>query len=193
MDRASDYESEGQRFDSSRAHHRGQGGGVAVPLPMTNVAGVKTAEAEDERCMGLALEEARRAEAGGEVPVGAVVMLEGRVIGRGHNRVIAESDPTAHAEIVALRDAAKAAANYRLTGAQLFSTVEPCPMCCGAAVNARVARVVYGAADPKAGAARTLYRLLDDVRLNHQVAVVAGVRGVECGALLSEFFQKKRS
>jgi tRNA(adenine34) deaminase len=160
---------------------------------MTNVAGVKKAEAEDERCMGLALEEARRAEAGGEVPVGAVVVLDGRVIGRGHNRVIAESDPTAHAEIVALRDAAKAAANYRLIGAQLFSTVEPCPMCCGAAVNARVARVVYGAADPKAGAARTLYSLLDDARLNHQVAVVAGVRSAECGALLSEFFQKKRS
>jgi tRNA(adenine34) deaminase len=160
---------------------------------MTNVAGVETAEAEDERCMGLALEEARRAEAGGEVPVGAVVVLGGRIIGRGHNLVIATSDPTAHAEVVALRDAAKAAANYRLVGAALFSTVEPCAMCCGAAVNARVARVVYGAADPKAGAARTLYRLLDDARLNHQVAVVAGVRSAECGALLSEFFQKKRS
>ena len=160
---------------------------------MTNVTEVETGEAEDERWMALALEEARRAEAGGEVPVGAVVVLDGRVIGRGHNRVIAGSDPTAHAEIVALRDAAKVVANYRLVGAQLFSTVEPCPMCCGAAVNARVARVVYGAADPKAGAARTLYSLLDDARLNHQVAVVAGVRGAECGALLSEFFQKKRS
>ena len=160
---------------------------------MTNVAGVETAEAEDERCMGLALEEARRAEAGGEVPVGAVVVLDGRIIGRGHNRVIATLDPTAHAEIVALRDAAKTAGNYRLTGAELFATVEPCPMCCGAAINARVARVVYGAADPKAGAARTLYRLLDDARLNHQVEVVTGVRSAECGALLSEFFQKKRS
>ena len=91
-----------------------------------------------------------------------------------------------------MRDAAKTAGNYRLTGAELFATVEPCPMCCGAAINARVARVVYGAADPKAGAARTLYRLLDDARLNHQVAVVAGVRSAECGALLSEFFQRKR-
>ena len=160
---------------------------------MTNVAGVETAEADDERCMALALEEARRGEACGEVPVGAVVVLDGRIIGRGRNRVIADSDPTAHAEIVALRDAAKTAGNYRLAGAELFTTVEPCPMCCGAALNARVSRVVYGAPDPKAGAARTLYRLLEDARLNHQVAVVAGVRSAECGALLSEFFQKKRS
>jgi tRNA(adenine34) deaminase len=160
---------------------------------MTNVAGMDTAEAEDARRMGLALEEARRAGAAGEVPVGAVVVLDGRVIGRGHNRVIAASDPTAHAEIVALKDAAQAVRNYRLAGAELYTTVEPCPMCCGTVLNARVARVVYGAADPKAGAARTLYRLLDDARLNHQVAVVAGVRSVECGMLLSEFFQKKRT
>ena len=165
---------------------------MSVPLPMTNVAGMDTAEAEDARRMGLALEEARRAEAAGEVPVGAVVLLDGRVVGRGHNRVIAASDPTAHAEIVALRDAARAAGNYRLAGAELYTTVEPCPMCCGAALNARIARVVYGATDPKAGAARTLYRLLDDPRLNHRVTVVAGVRSEECGALLSEFFQKKR-
>jgi tRNA(adenine34) deaminase len=152
-----------------------------------------TAEAEDARRMGLALDEARRAGAAGEVPVGAVVVLDGRVIGHGHNQVIALSDPTAHAEIVALRDAAQAVSNYRLAGADLYTTVEPCPMCCGAALNARVARVVYGAADPKAGAARTLYRLLDDPRLNHQVTVVAGVRSAECGALLSGFFQKKRA
>ena len=160
---------------------------------MTNVAGMDTAEAEDARRMGLALEEARRAAAGGEVPVGAVVVLDGRVIGRGQNRVIAASDPTAHAEIVALRDAAHAVKNYRLVGADLYTTVEPCPMCCGAALNARVARVVYGAADPKSGAVRTLYRLLDDQRFNHQVMVAAGVRSAECGALLSEFFQKKRA
>ena len=143
--------------------------------------------------MALALEEARGALAEGEVPVGAIVVLDGRVIGRGHNRVIADSDPTAHAEIVALREAAREVGNYRLTGACLYTTVEPCPMCCGAALQARMARVVYGAADPKAGAARTLYRLLDDARLNHRVTVVAGVGGVECGALLSEFFQKKRA
>jgi tRNA(adenine34) deaminase len=167
---------------------------MSVPLPiLTNVGGMDTAEAEDARRMELALDEARRAEAAGEVPVGAVVVLDGRVIGRGHNQVIAASDPTAHAEIVALRDAAQAVENYRLAGADLYITVEPCPMCCGAALNARVARVVYGAADPKGGAARTLYRLLDDPRLNHQVTVVAGVRSAECGALLSGFFQKKRA
>src|SRR3970040_2009162 len=147
---------------------------------MTNVAEMDTAEAEDARHVGLALDKARRAEAAGEVPVGAVVVLDGRVIGRGHNRVIAASDPTAHAEIVALRDAAQEAGNYRLAGGDLYH-------------HGRPARVVYGAADPKAGAARTLYRLLDDARLNHQVVVVVGVRGAECGALLSEFFQKKRA
>ncbi len=143
--------------------------------------------------MGLALENARRAAALDEVPVGAVVVLDGRVAGRGHNLVIAASDPTAHAEIVALRAAAEAAGNYRLAGATLYATIEPCPMCCGAALNARVARLVYGAEDPKAGAVRTLYTLLEDPRLNHRVAVVAGVRRDECAALLREFFKEKRS
>jgi len=158
---------------------------------MTSMMSVDTVE--DARYMGLALEEARRALAEGEVPVGAVVVLAGRVIGRGRNRVIAGLDPTAHAEVGALREAAAALGNYRLTGAALYSTLEPCPMCCGAALNARVARVVYGAADPKAGAAQSLYRLLEDTRLNHRAAVSAGVRGEECGAILSEFFQRKRS
>ena len=143
--------------------------------------------------MDLALEEARRAGALDEVPVGAVVVLEGRVIGRGRNRMIADRDPTAHAEVVAIRAAAEAAGNYRLVGAALYTTIEPCAMCCGAALHARIGRLVYGAADPKTGAARTLYRLLEDSRLNHQVAVVAGVRSAECGALLAEFFHKKRS
>ena len=143
--------------------------------------------------MDLALEEARRAGALDEVPVGAVVVLEGRVIGLGRNRMVADRDPTAHAEVVAIRAAAEAAGNYRLVGAALYTTIEPCAMCCGAALHARIGRLVYGAADPKTGAARTLYRLLEDSRLNHQVAVVAGVRGAECGALLAEFFHKKRS
>ena len=154
---------------------------------------METADAEDARLMDVALEEARRGGALGEVPVGAVVVLDGRVIGRGRNRMIADSDPTAHAEVVAIRAAARAAGNYRLTGAALYTTIEPCAMCCGAVLHARIGRLVYGAADPKAGAARTLYRLLEDARLNHQVAVVAGVRGAECGALLAEFFHKKRS
>ena len=147
---------------------------------------------DDYHWMGLALEEAALAAAAGEVPVGAVVVLEGRLLGRGHNTPIALSDPTAHAEIVALRAAAREIGNYRLTGATLYATVEPCAMCCGAALHARVARLVYGAADPKAGAVRSLYRLLEDPRLNHQVEVTAGVRGAEGGAQLGEFFKTKR-
>jgi tRNA(adenine34) deaminase len=142
--------------------------------------------------MGQALEEAARAAEAGEVPVGAVVVMEGRVVGRGHNTPIIQSDPTAHAEIVALRAAARNETNYRLTGATLYATVEPCAMCCGALLQARIARLVYGADDPKAGAVRSLYRLLEDRRLNHQVAVTAGVRAEECGARLTEFFRTRR-
>ena len=147
----------------------------------------------DAAFMGLALEEARQALNAGEVPVGAVVVMEGRVIGRGHNAPIGSSDPTAHAEIIALRRAAAAVRNYRLAGAALYATVEPCAMCCGAALHARVARLIYGAPDPKGGAAESLYRLLDDPRLNHQVAVTGAVRSEDCAALLREFFQTRRS
>jgi len=143
--------------------------------------------------MGLALAEAVRALEVGEVPVGAVVVMADRVIGRGHNMPITTSDPTAHAEVVALRGAAAAHANYRLPGAALYTTVEPCPMCCGAALHARVARLVFGAADPKGGAAVSLYRLLEDPRLNHAVSVTAGVRGEECAALLRTFFETRRA
>jgi len=150
------------------------------------------ATAEDERFMGLALEEADRAATAGEVPVGAVVVLDGRAVARGHNAPVADRDPTAHAEIVALRAAARELGNYRLPDVTLYSTVEPCAMCCGALVHARVARLVYGAADPKAGAVRSLFRLLEDARLNHHVAVTAGVRASECGSRLSEFFRNRR-
>jgi tRNA(adenine34) deaminase len=149
-------------------------------------------EPEDERFMGEALDEARNALAAGEVPVGAVVVLEGQVIGRGHNQPIGLKDPTAHAEVLALRAAAQTLWNYRIGGAVLYVTVEPCVMCCGAAVLARVARVVYGAPDPKAGAARTLYRLLEDARLNHQAVVRGDVRGAESAALLRDFVEAKR-
>jgi len=142
--------------------------------------------------MLLALGEARQAAEAGEVPVGAVVVLAGRVLARGHNRPIALHDPTAHAEILALREAARELGNYRLTGATLYVTIEPCVMCCGAAVHARIARLVYGADDAKAGAVRSVHRLLDDARLNHRVEVTAGVRAAECGARLSEFFRAKR-
>jgi tRNA(adenine34) deaminase len=147
---------------------------------------------DDHQWMGQALEEAARAAEAGEVPVGAVVVMEGRIVGRGHNAPIALSDPTAHAEIVALRAAAHHEANYRLSGATLYATVEPCAMCCGAALQARITRLVYGVDDPKAGAVRSLYRLLEDRRLNHQVEVTAGVRAEECGARLTEFFRTRR-
>jgi tRNA(adenine34) deaminase len=147
---------------------------------------------DDEHWMGLALEEAARGAQAGEVPVGAVVVLDGRLLGSGHNAPIKDCDPTAHAEMVALRAAAREAGNYRLIGATLYATIEPCAMCCGAAIHARVARLVYGADDAKAGAVRSVHRLLDDARLNHQVAVTAGVRATECGARLSDFFRAKR-
>lgn len=153
---------------------------------------VDTTERDDTRYMGLALDEARAALVSGEVPVGAVIVLDDRVIGRGHNQPIGLKDPTAHAEVLALRAAAQVMGNYRLGGATLYATVEPCAMCCGAAVLARVTRLVYGAPDPKAGAARTLYRLLEDARLNHQAVVRGDVRGEESAALLREFFQTKR-
>jgi tRNA(adenine34) deaminase len=148
---------------------------------------------DDERWMGVALEEADQAARAGEVPVGAVVVRDGRLLGRGCNQPIARHDPSAHAEIVALRAAAGAIGNYRLTGATLYATIEPCMMCCGAAVHARIDRLVYGADDTKAGAVRSIHRLLDDPRLNHRVAVTAGVRAAECGAKLIEFFQARRS
>jgi tRNA(adenine34) deaminase len=147
---------------------------------------------DDEHWMGLALEEAARAAQVGEVPVGAVVVLDGRLLGSGHNAPIKDCDPTAHAEIVALRAAAREAGNYRLIGATLYATIEPCAMCCGAVLHARIERLVYGADDAKAGAVRSVHRLLDDERLNHQIAVTAGVRAVECGARLSDFFRAKR-
>jgi tRNA(adenine34) deaminase len=146
----------------------------------------------DAQFMGEALAEARHALAAGEVPVGAVVVLEGAIIGQGHNRPIALSDPTAHAEILALRRAAERTGNYRLVGATLYATVEPCAMCAGAALHARVARVVYGALDPKAGAVESLFHLLDDARLNHRMETVGGVLAAESAALLRAFFEVRR-
>ena len=147
---------------------------------------------EDARNVDLALVEARRAADAGEVPIGAVVVLDGMVIARAHNAPIILQDPTAHAEVLALRAAARETGNYRLERTIVYTTVEPCLMCCGALVHARVARLVYGAADPKAGAAASLYRILDDGRLNHRVEVTAGVRAEECAALLTEFFRARR-
>lgn len=146
----------------------------------------------DAAFMELALAEARRARDAGEVPVGAVVVHAGRVVGSGHNAPVASNDPTAHAEIVALRRAGETLGNYRLVGATMYATVEPCLMCCGAILHARLARLVYGATDLKGGAARSLYRVLDDDRLNHTVIVVDSVGADESAALLREFFEARR-
>ena len=148
---------------------------------------------DDVGFMREALDEARRGAADGEVPVGAVVVMDGTIVARAHNAPIALADPTAHAEVLALRAAGEKRGNYRLTGATLYATVEPCVMCCGAALHARVARVVYGAPDPKAGAVDSLYRLLDDARLNHRAAATGGVLADEAAQLLSAFFETKRS
>ena len=146
----------------------------------------------DDLAMGVAIDEARRALAHGDVPIGAVVLRGGEVIAARHNERQLTGDPTAHAEVLALRAAAAKAGNYRLTGAVLYATVEPCAMCCGALVNARIARVVYGAPDPKAGAVESLYRLLDEARLNHRVDAVGGVLADESVALLRGFFDRRR-
>ena len=142
--------------------------------------------------MRLALDEARRAEAAGEVPIGAVVVLDGRVIGRGFNRPIGAVDPTAHAEIVALREAAQAVGNYRLVGADVYVTLEPCLMCVGALVHARVGTVVYGAAEPKAGAVVSVQRAHESPGLNHRLVVRGGVCEDECRALMQVFFRERR-
>ncbi len=139
-----------------------------------------------------ALDEARRGMAAGEVPVGAVVVRDGQIIGRAHNAPVSTADPTAHAEVLALRGAARKLGNYRLTGSTLYVTVEPCAMCAGAMLHARVERLVYGARDPKAGAVESLYRLIDDPRLNHRIRSRADVQGEASAALLRRFFEARR-
>ena len=143
--------------------------------------------------MRLALREAQKAFDADEVPVGAVIVHEGRVIGRAHNQREQLNDPTAHAEILALTQAAAALGRWRLTGVQVYATIEPCPMCAGALVNARVDSLFYGAADPKAGACGSLYDIPRDARLNHRLTVVGGVLGDECAAMLQRFFSRKRA
>ena len=142
--------------------------------------------------MRQALELAREAERAGEVPVGAVLVAGEQVIARGWNRTITDCDPTAHAEMVALREAAKALGNYRLGDVTLYVTIEPCAMCAGAIVQARVARLVYGADDPKGGAVRSCFNVLDNPRLNHRVEVTSGMLADECAALLQTFFSARR-
>jgi tRNA(adenine34) deaminase len=148
--------------------------------------------ASDELWMQEALRAAQRALQGGEVPVGAVVVHHGHVVGRGFNRNIADSDPTAHAEVMALREAGRTIGNHRLAGCELFATIEPCAMCAGALVHARIRRLVYGAEDPKAGAVHSLMRVLNHPGLNHQVEVRGGVLAGQCAELLQEFFRARR-
>jgi tRNA(adenine34) deaminase len=145
----------------------------------------------DEHWMEIALEEARAAGAAGDVPVGAVIVRDGVILGRGRNRREVDNDPTAHAEVVALRDAARALGHWRVE-ATLYVTHEPCPMCAGALVNARISRLVYGCPNPKAGAVTSLFNLVTDTRLNHRMDVTAGVLADECAAELQTFFAQLR-
>jgi len=154
-------------------------------------AGTQMAPIEIE-LMGEALTLARVAGARGEVPVGAIVVRDGTIIGRGGNAPIVASDPTAHAEIAALRDAGRTLGNYRLPGCELYVTLEPCAMCAGAIMHARLARLVFGARDPKTGACGSVVDLFAEPRLNHHTSVTGGVRAEECGMLLSHFFAARR-
>jgi tRNA(adenine34) deaminase len=146
----------------------------------------------DEQFMREALREAETAWSAGEVPVGAVVVFEGKIMGRGYNSVITLNDPTAHAEILALRDAGQHIGNYRLVGMTLYSTIEPCAMCAGAIVHGRIKRLVYGASDPKAGAVSTHFQICTSDFLNHQVEVEKGILEQESRALLQSFFRERR-
>jgi len=147
----------------------------------------------DEQYMDLALAEAQKAESAGEVPVGAIVVADGAVVGRGFNQPISTNDPTAHAEVVALREAARTIGNYRLSTVTMYCTVEPCVMCAGAMIHARIARLVFGVPDAKAGAAGSIYNVLTDPRLNHRVEVLSGIRQSECASLLQDFFARRRT
>jgi tRNA(adenine34) deaminase len=142
--------------------------------------------------MRAALEQAREAERRGEVPVGALVVLDGAIIGQGYNQPIGSHDATAHAEIVALRDAGRRAGNYRLIGATLYVTVEPCQMCVGAMIHARIARVVYGTREPKAGAIESAMRAHEHPALNHRMTATGGVLEDECRGVMQEFFERRR-
>jgi tRNA(adenine34) deaminase len=163
---------------------------VDLLLPTTNDQRPTTAS--DELWMEEALRAAQRALEADEVPVGAVVVCDGEIIGRGWNRNITDADPTAHAEIVALREASATIGNHRLENCDLFATIEPCPMCAGALVHARIKRLVYGADDPKAGAVQSVMQVLNHPQLNHKVEVRNGVLAGRCAELLQTFFKNRR-
>jgi len=162
-----------------------------VPQERPSTTPASTA-ASDELWMEEALRSAQRAQEAGEVPVGAVVVCDGRIVGRGWNRNIADSDPTAHAEVIALREAGIALGNHRLGECELFVTIEPCAMCAGALLHARISRLVYGADDPKAGAVHSVLQVLNHPQLNHRVQVRSGVLAGRCAELLQTFFKSRR-
>jgi tRNA(adenine34) deaminase len=147
----------------------------------------------DEQFMRAALDQAALAESAGEVPVGAVITREGKIIARGFNRNLLDRDPSAHAEMIALREAAQVLQNHRLSGCEMFVTMEPCAMCAGALVHSRIARLIYGASDPKAGAVSSVLQVLNHPKLNHQMNVTSGVLAGECSEVVQAFFRKKRS
>jgi tRNA(adenine34) deaminase len=161
-----------------------------MPEIQKNTADMRSGE--DAAWMELALEQARLAAGAGEVPVGALVIKDGEILGQGHNRNLLDHDPTAHAEIVALRQAAQRLGNHRLVGCTVYATIEPCSMCAGALIHARVSRLVYGASDPKAGAAGSVLQVLNHPGLNHKMEVTAGVLAQECSEILQDFFRRKR-
>lgn len=146
----------------------------------------------DSECMEIAVHEASAALSEGEVPVGAVVVSDGEIVGRGHNRRESLNDPTAHAEILAIREAAQRMGSWRLAGSTIYVTVEPCPMCAGAIQQSRISRLVYGIPDPKAGAVESLYNIVQDERLNHSVDVTVGVGEDKCRELMQKFFKELR-
>ena len=162
------------------------------PAPRSAPRPARSLATMDDKWMAEALAQAQLAAAEGEVPIGAVAVFEDRIVGRGRNARERLRDPTAHAEVLALQEAARTLGRWRLTGASIFATLEPCPMCAGALVNARVDRLVYGVADPKAGAVDSLFDLLRDSRLNHRLRVDKGVLAEECAALLRDFFRQRR-
>ena len=184
LDRASVYGTEGRRFESCRVRF--------IYFRMRLCIEIFMAKFDDYIWMGYCLELARRASIKGEVPVGAIVVQNGCVIGSGFNQRETNGDPTAHAEVVAIREAAAFLGNWRVLDTTLYVTLEPCAMCAGALVNARVTRLVYGCPDPKAGAVDSLFRLPTDGRLNHRLTVVSGVRSRECASVLTSFFRARR-
>ena len=168
------------------------GGRAAADEPVAAGDAIFAMADNDEILMRGALAEARAAAEAGEVPIGAVVVVGGAIVARGQNRVLRDCDPTAHAEMVAMRAAAAAAGNYRLLECELYVTLEPCAMCAGAMIHARLGRLVFGAADPKAGAAGSVLEVLNHPKLNHKMTVTPGVLAEECGELLREFFRERR-